>query len=110
MLLAVSDNAACDLNSCDPHFDSMEDRVEEYRTIREEIFKEHSQINSRMSWFLLYQTLLVGGVTLLISTKEHSIIPITLSVVGALLSFLVFFSINAARKKIRVILRPKEKE
>ena len=80
---------------------------EEYRSIREEIFREHGQINSRMGWFLTYQSILVAGSVALFVEEEHELSAV-LSFVGFILSVAVRSSINAAIDKIQKLRKREE--
>lgn len=87
-----------------------------YTSIREEIHYEHSQINSRMLWYMTSQTFLILGLAgvLAESARRGGIgiairsFAVGLALVGGFLSFLVWCSLQAAAGKIRWLRQERE--
>lgn len=72
----------------------------EYKLFREEIRFEHSQINSRMSWYLASQTIFAGAFALLAADSRLRIVLCLIPVVGVFMSVFALLGVHAAATKI----------
>ncbi len=71
-----------------------------YKLIRDEIRFEHSQINSRMSWFLASQTIFAAAYAAVASQESLNGLLKPIACLGLLLSALIFASLLAAICKL----------
>lgn len=78
----------------------MNEHLELFKTARESITHEDGLVNQRVTWFLVFQGLLINGYL----DKEKNLIPFDLSIVicaiGIISSLVAFFAIQAALRRI----------
>ncbi|MCP5517653.1 MAG: hypothetical protein H7A45_10415 [Verrucomicrobiales bacterium] len=81
-----------------------------YKTIRQEIHYEHTQINSRMGWFITHQTALIAAAAALMLSELREKQPIlallmtcTIATIATVLAKLIRETVMAAIRKLELL-------